>query len=91
MAPLVCTLEPRLNIGDNIFAWGTAELFLRFIAKHSRDYLVRRQSGQRFAGKTAVTRYYAPYLSSGHVMIAAALGSEETDDWSDKIPDKPLK
>jgi len=24
-------------------------------------------------------------------MIAAALGSEETDDWSDKMPDKPLK
>jgi len=24
-------------------------------------------------------------------MIAAALGSEETDDWSDKMRDKPLK
>jgi hypothetical protein len=24
-------------------------------------------------------------------MIAAALGSEETNDWSDKMPDKPLK
>jgi hypothetical protein len=73
----VCTLEPRLNIGDNIFAWGNAELFLCFIAKHSHNYLVRKQSGKRFGGKKAVTRYYAslPFL-----MIAAAPGSEETDD-----------
>jgi hypothetical protein len=32
-----------------------------------------------------------PYLSSGHLMIAAALESEETDDWSDKMPDKSLE
>jgi hypothetical protein len=49
----VCTLEPRLNIGENIFAWGNAELFLRFIAKHSRNYQVRKQSGKRFGGKNS--------------------------------------
>jgi len=42
-----------LNIEENIFAWGNAELFLRFIAKHSRNYLVRKQSGKGFGGKNS--------------------------------------
>ena len=87
----MCTLEPRLNIGENIFAWGNAELFLRFIAKHSRNYLLRKQSGKRLAEKTAITRYYASLSFLRSPYDCAALGSEETDDWSDKMLDQPLK
>ncbi|PYJ30125.1 MAG: hypothetical protein DME89_01335 [Verrucomicrobia bacterium] len=52
-----------LSIGENIFAWRTVELFLHFIAKRSRNYLVRRQSGKRFVRKTAVMLVTFPQVT----------------------------